>query len=285
MRVVVDAMGSDRAPEPELAGALRAVHARPELSVILVGNGLGSSSHEQIRFVHASQVVTMTDHPAAVFRAKPDSSLRVAVQLVGRGEADAIVSAGNSGAVLAAAVFVLGRAPGVDRPAIVAALPGPRGGRPVILADAGANVDPRPAMVAQFGALGAAYARATLGLSRPRIGLLSNGAEPGKGTELTRAAHALLAELRGAFEYIGYVEGHELFGGTVDVVATDGFTGNVVVKTCEALLDGEAELGGALLAGVTRPVVIAHGRSDEVAMANAILTAARFAASPLALAL
>ncbi len=280
MRVVVDAMGSDRAPEPELAGALRAVRARADLEVILVGDrvSLGAPEHPAIRVVHASQVVTMTDHPAAVFRAKPDSSLRVAMQLLACGDADALVSAGNSGAVLAAAVFVLGRAPGVDRPAIVAALPAPDGRR-VVLADAGANVDPRPAMLAQFGMLGAAYARACYGVARPRVGLLSNGAEPGKGTELTRAAHTLLGQATGAFEYVGYIEGHELF--TVDVVTTDGFTGNVVVKTLEGVLADYASIGGALLAGVTRPVIIAHGRSDALALANAIAMAST--AAPLAL--
>ena len=292
MRVVVDAMGSDGAPGPELAGSLRAVRANADLEVILVGDAArldtalavaGRQSHDAVRVVHASQVVAMVDHPAAVFRAKPDSSLRVAVQLVARGDADVVVSAGHSGAVLATSVFVLGRAPGVDRPAIVAVLPSPNGGRQVVLADAGANVEPRPAMLAQFGALGAAYARTFLGTARPRVGLLSNGAEPGKGTVLTRAAHALLAVATGAFDYVGYVEGHELF--SIDVIATDGFTGNVLVKTCEALLGGYAGIGGALLAGVTQPVVIAHGRSDAVALGNAILAAARFARTPLVVSL
>jgi glycerol-3-phosphate acyltransferase PlsX len=324
VRVVVDAFGSDRAPGPELAGALRAVRASrtgpatAALEVALVGDAarldaelerLGRTPEDAIRVVHAGEVVGMDDHPAQAFRGKPDSSMRVAVNRVAEGDGDAVVSAGNSGAMLAIALFVLGRLPGVDRPAIVTVLPTPTG--PLVLCDAGGNVEPRPSQLAQFGVIAAAYDRAVHGRERPRLGLLSNGAEPGKGTQLTRDAHALLAAARGGFHYVGYVEGSDLFRGAIDCIATDGFTGNVVLKTCEGIAEGMFglvrqelertplvrlgsalvapalrgvarridyhEIGGALLAGVQRPVVIAHGRSDAQAIASAIRAAARFA--------
>ena len=315
MRVVVDAMGSDRAPAPEVAGAVRAARAASSLRITLVGNAarldalLGDELRDQIDVAHASEVVTMHDHPGQAFRQKPDSSMRVAVDRVSRGEGDAVVSAGNSGAMLATALFTLGRLPGIERPAIVTVLPTPSG--PVVLCDAGANVEPKPSHLAQFGVLGAAYDRAVHGRERPRLGLLSNGAEPGKGTPLTREAHAVLSAAAGPFQFIGYVEGSDLFRGVVDVIATDGFTGNVVLKTCEGIAEGlfglvrqelektplarlgsalvapalrglakridYSEIGGALLAGVTKPVVIAHGRSDANAIASAIRAAAQFA--------
>jgi glycerol-3-phosphate acyltransferase PlsX len=211
--------------------------------------------------------------------------------------------------MLAISLFVLGRLDRVERPAIVTALPTPSG--PLVLCDAGANVEPRPAQLAQFGVLGAAYDRVVHGRACPRLGLLANGAEPGKGTALTREAHALLAAARDSFDFVGYVEGSDLFRGVVDVIATDGFTGNIVLKTCEGIAEGlfglvrqelgksslarlgsalvapalrglakridYTEIGGALLAGVTKPVVIAHGRSDAAAMSSAIRAACSFA--------
>jgi phosphate acyltransferase len=350
VRVVVDAMGSDRAPIPEVGGALRAArdHAidvtlvgdvarlRAELrtaeldlarrSTVIATSVTGASADrratdqpaqprkhgrasDRITLVAASQVVTMHDHPGQAFRHKPDSSMRRAVELVAAGQGDAVVSAGNSGAMLAASLFVLGRLPAIERPAIVTALPTPSG--PLVLCDAGANVEPKPAQLAQFGVLGAAYDRVVHGRERPRVGLLSNGSEPGKGTALTREAHALLGAASGPFQFVGYVEASDLFRGLVDVVATDGFTGNVVLKTCEGIAEGlfglirqeldktprarlgatlvgpalrglakridYSEIGGALLAGVNRPAVIAHGRSDATAICSAIHAAARFA--------
>ncbi|HEY4175697.1 MAG TPA: phosphate acyltransferase PlsX [Kofleriaceae bacterium] len=322
MQVVVDAMGSDRAPSPEVAGALRAVRTG-KLTVTLVGDSArleselaraGRTQNDAVTVVHASEVVTMHDHPGQAFRAKPDSSLRVAVQLVADGKGDAVISAGNSGAMLAASIFLLGRLPGVERPAIVTVLPTPSG--PLVLCDAGANTEPKPSHLAQFGVLAAAYDRIVHGRPRPRLGLLANGSEAGKGTPLTRDAYALLAAATDApFHFIGYVEGSDLFRGVVDVVATDGFTGNIVLKTCEGIAEGlfglvraeldkttrsrlgaalvapglrslakridYSEIGGALLAGVARPAVIAHGRSDATAIASAIAAAARFAAHSL----
>lgn len=318
MKVVVDAMGSDRAPNPEVAGALRAVRADASLDVVLVGDASrleaelvseGRTSSDRIEVVHASDVVTMDDHPGKVFRTKPDSSMRVAVDRVATDHGDAVVSAGNSGAMLASCLFVLGRLPGIDRPAIVTVLPTPSG--PLVLCDAGGNTDPKPSQLAQFAIIGAAYDRIVHDRQRPRVGLLSNGAEPGKGTPLTREAHALLAAATGAFHYVGYVEGSDLFRDVVDVIATDGFTGNIVLKTCEGIAEGMfglvrqelertplarlgsalvapalrglarridyTEIGGALLAGVAKPAVIAHGRSDGNAIASAIRAAHQFA--------
>ncbi len=317
MHVAVDAMGSDEAPGPEVVGALHAVRSQ-SVRVTLVGDArtleaallrAGGTTDDRITIVHASEVVTMHDHPAQAFRSKPDSSLRVAVEHVADGRADAVVSAGNSGATLVCALFVLGRLPGIERPAIVTVLPTPSG--PLVLCDAGANVEPKASQLAQFGILGAAYDRVVHGRERPRLGLLSNGAEPGKGTPLTREANDLLAAATGNFQYLGYVEGSDLFRGVVDVIATDGFTGNIVLKTCEGIAEGMfglvrqelertplarlgsalvapalhnvakridyTEIGGALLAGVTRPAVIAHGRSDANAMCSAIRAASQFA--------
>ena len=319
MKVVVDAMGSDAAPGPEVAGALRAVQALP-ISVELVGDGprleaelARHGQSDRVTVVHAPSVVTMHDQPAQAFRNKPDSSMRVAVTRVHDGLADAVVSAGNSGAMLACAVFVMGRLPNVERPAIVTVLPTPSG--PLVLCDSGANVEPKASMLAQFGVLAAAYDRVVHGRERPRLGLLANGSESGKGTALTREAHELLLAAHGNFQYVGYVEGSDLFRGVVDAIATDGFTGNVVLKTCEGIAEGlfglvkqelertplarlgsalvapalhnlakridYTEIGGALLAGVTGPAVIAHGRSDANAIASAIRAAARFAETKL----
>ena len=312
--IALDAMGGDHAPEPEIAGALAAVAERP-IEVVLVGDEarlteMLRGAPAAIRTRHASEIVTMDDHPAQAFRRKRDSSLRRAVEMVHEGAADALVSAGNSGAVLASSLLVLGRMSQIDRPAIATAIPAPSG--PVVLCDAGANVEVKPGMLAQFGLIAACYHRAVYGTRRPRVGLLSNGAEPGKGTELTRAAHALLERAESPlFHYVGYVEGSDLFRGAVDAIATDGFTGNILLKTCEGIAEAifglvraelasdlrtrtgaalvapalrrlaqrvdYAETGGALLAGVNGTVVLCHGRSDATAIKNAILAADDFA--------
>lgn len=247
MIIALDSLGGDNAPGPEVAGAVAAVR-ESNVEVILVGDRarvehelerVGARGERGISIEHAAEVVTMDDHPGEVFRKKRQSSLRLATELVKAGRAQALVSAGNSGAVLSHALFVLGRTTGVERPAIATAFPTPHG--PFTLCDVGANVDVKPSMLAQFAVLGAAYDRVVHGRARPRVGLLSNGGEPGKGTELTRAAHALVeaaaARPGAAFSFIGYVEGSDLWRGTVDVVATDGFTGNVVLKVCEGVAD------------------------------------------------
>jgi glycerol-3-phosphate acyltransferase PlsX len=313
-------MGGDHAPAPEVAGAVAAVRAGG-VEVVLVGDEgrirlelerIGAAGVAGLRVWHASEVVTMDDQPGQAFRQKKDSSMRVAFDLVARGEAGAVVSAGNSGALLSHAVFVLRRLPGCERPGIVTVFPTPTG--TLVLCDMGANVEVLPPMLAQFGVLGACYDRILHGRARPRVGLLSNGSEASKGTELTRDAHALLRAAAdnpaAAFDYVGYVEGSDVFNGVCDVVATDGFTGNVVLKISEgvatavfrmvkarlgaslrgqlagalarpALLDLKkiidySETGGALLLGVRGVVMICHGRSDEIAIMNAVKASDRF---------
>jgi glycerol-3-phosphate acyltransferase PlsX len=318
--VAVDAMGGDGAPGPEVQGALEAVRQRLA-RVVLVGDearvrrALGASADvEGLRVVHASEVITMTDHPGQAARGKRDSSMRVAFELARRGEADAVVSAGNSGAFLASGLFVMKRVAGVDRPGVATSLPTEK--EPCALLDMGANVDCRPRHLAQFAVLGAAYARLRHGRIRPRVGVLSNGEESVKGTELTRATHALLAEARSDdFTYLGYVEGKDVFTGMCDVVVTDGFTGNVLLKTAEGvgrfvlqlvkrevqrgtwsrlgalLLRGAFrrlrrtvdydEHGGAPLLGLDGVAVLCHGRSSPKAIKNGIGVAASLAGAGL----
>jgi glycerol-3-phosphate acyltransferase PlsX len=322
--VALDALGTDQAPGVEIEGAVAAVRERGA-RVVLVGDearlraALRAAGAEAlgIEVRHASQVVSMHDAPAVVVRKKTDSSMRVCFDLVKRGEAAAVVSAGHSGAMLACGLFVLKRLPKVERPAIVTTFPTPVG--PCALLDMGANVECKPRALAQFAVLGAVYARILHRKPRPRVGLLANGAEDHKGTELTRESHALLervAKLPGGsdFDYVGYVEGRDIFAG-VDVVVTDGFTGNVVLKTVEgtamaifdllrrsveqsrraqagallmrpvfkdlkALMD-YAEYGGAPLVGVDGVVMVCHGSSNAKAIKNAIFAADRFVAAGL----
>lgn len=330
--IAVDAMGADHAPHPEVAGAVAAVREVP-VDVVLVGDEavlraellrIGASDTltpgphgPRVRIQHASEVVTMDDAPSHAYRKKRDSSMRVAFDLVHAGEADAVVSAGNSGAMLSHALFVLGRLPGVERPGIVTVFPTPTG--TLVLCDVGANVEIKPSMLAQFAVLGACYDHVVHGHDRPRVGVLSNGTEASKGTELTRAADALLRRMAASpgagFRYVGYVEGSNLLTGAVDVVATDGFTGNVLLKLGEGMAEAllrmvkgalgrslrgrlggaivapvlrelkrsidYAETGGALLAGVAGVVTICHGRSDVVAIKNAIKVSHRFARTAL----
>lgn len=325
-------MGADRAPDVEIEGVLAALR-EADLEVILVGDeprlrALLDRRAPQMREVserlalrHAPEVVTMDDPPAVAVRQKKQSSMRLCFDLVKAKEADALVSAGNSGAMLACGLFVLGRLPGVDRPAIVTTFPTVRG--QCALLDMGANVDPRPSVLAQFAVMGSVYARLRHRKPRPRVGLLSNGSEEHKGTALTRETHALLerASLPGAdgdaeFDYVGPVEGRDIFKGDVDVVVTDGFTGNVLLKGCEGAVEAlfgmvraevegssplvklgallmrpalrrlwmrtdSSETGGAPLFGVEGVALICHGGSDARAIKNAILVAREFAHTSL----
>jgi glycerol-3-phosphate acyltransferase PlsX len=322
-RIAVDAMGSDAAPRVELEGVLAAVRARG-VQVTLVGDeprlraGLAALGADEKRdpivIRHAPDVITMHDAPSMAVKQKKQSSMRVCFDLVKAGEADAVVSAGNSGAMMACGLFVLGRLPGVERPAIVTTFPTKAG--ECALLDMGANIDPKPSVLAQFAVLGSVYARLLHGKARPKVGLLSNGSEDHKGTPLTRDAHQLLTRPDphgdADFTYVGYVEGRDIFRGEVDVVVTDGFTGNVVLKSVEgaaeaimdmvreevtrsgllsklgaAMMKGAlkrlrkrtdyAEHGGAPLLGVDGVALICHGGSSAVAMKNAVFVADRFA--------
>jgi glycerol-3-phosphate acyltransferase PlsX len=304
-------MGGDHAPGAIVEGALQAVEEH-NVPVILVGDEdsirielerLGKEESESLVIRHATERIEMGESPIAAIRGKPDSSMRVALQLVKSGEANAVVSAGNSGAMLALAVTTLGTLKGVDRPAIVTAIPAV-GGYTCLL-DAGANTECKPLHFVQFAIMGEVYARLVRGIPSPRVGVLSNGEEDSKGTDLTRLAHAMLKKAH--LNYIGYVEGRDLNNGRVDVIVTDGFTGNVALKSLEgfahffqgqlrtlftaswkgklsyllirdALTDLRAsfdpsEVGGAPLLGTDGLAIIAHGASSPKAMKNAIRVA------------
>jgi phosphate acyltransferase len=301
IRVAVDAMGGDRAPEEVVAGALEA--RSDAIEPILVGpSGLDTAGLE---LVEATDTIGMHEKPADAVRAKPESSLVVACRLVGKGRAEGVVSAGNTGAMLTASLLELRRIRGVHRPAIAVPIPARRG--PSVLLDAGANADARADHLLQFAHMGSVFAQEILGVEEPEVRLLSIGEEAEKGNHLTLEAHELLAasDLR----FGGNVESHGLLGGAADVVVTDGFTGNVCLKllegTIKTLLDALREeivatprgklggllirpaasrlrerldpdtYGGAYLLGVRGLVVIAHGNSSRRAIANAIRLAAR----------
>ena len=312
-------MGGDLAPAVTVEGALRA-HRERGLQVLLVGDEqrlkielrrLGAGETE-LRVHHASEVVEMDEQPGQALRKKKDSSLKVCFDLVAAKEVDGMVSAGNSGAVLAGGLFVLGRLDGVDRPCIGGSLPTVKGR--AVLVDMGANVECTPEQIVQFALMGEVYARKVLGVARPKVGVVANGEEEGKGTDLTRKAAAALRQ-DPEIEFRGYVEGKDVFSGDFDVIATDGFTGNVLLKTAEgavwafgqllkrqiqsstvasagALLLGPAleqvrkrvdyeEIGGAPLLGVHGVAMIAHGRSTARAILNALSAAELFAQKQL----
>jgi glycerol-3-phosphate acyltransferase PlsX len=313
--IAVDAMGGDHAPKPEVDGAIRAVKSL-DVKVILVGredivrrelaqhDGCGSLP---IEIQHASEHITMEDSAAKAVRSKRDSSLRVASRLVRDGIAQGFVSAGNTGAIMATAKMVQGVVPGVDRPALTGVFP-TLPGTPAVMVDVGANVDCSPRMLAQFAVMGEIYSRVILHKRNPRVGLLSIGEEENKGNEMTRAATPLLKSL--AINFIGNVEGGDVYTGKADVIVCDGFTGNVALKVSEGLVEmimgmlresleatitrkigyvlsraaftdfkrrvDYSEYGGGPLLGVKGVCIICHGRSNANAMKNAIRVAAEF---------
>ena len=301
-RVAVDAMGGDRAPEEVVAGALEA--AGDGIEPILFGPvGLETGG---LDLVETTQVIAMEEKPAEAVRGKPDSSLVAACHAVGEGNADAVVSAGTTGAMLAACFLELRRLPGVARPAIAVVIPAKRG--PSVLIDSGANADARPEHLLQFAHMGSVFAEDVLEVRDPQVRLLSIGEEPEKGNQLTLEAHALLAGADG-LNFAGNTESRDLLVGTADVVVCDGFTGNVVLKLTEGTIKAVLEelkeeivasrrgrvggllirpaarglrqrldpetYGGAYLLGLRGLAVIAHGNSSRRAIANAIRLAAR----------
>jgi phosphate acyltransferase len=306
VRVAIDGMGGDHAPQQVVEGAAQAAH---ELDVDVAVVGIPErvqrllDAHPKLRFVPASQVIEMDDHPAQAVRSKTDSSMSVCARLCRQGEAQAWVSAGNSGGILAAALFLQGRIRGVDRPALGTVLP--TSGQPAYFLDVGANVDSRPDYLVQFAQMGTVYAERVLGRTQPTVGLLSNGEEDGKGDERVRETTVRLR--RTSINFVGNVEPKDVLGGKVDVVVADGFVGNVAIKMAEATaelvfrtmrdeiprtLRGKAggllirsgvsrirarmdwrEFGGAPLLGIDGVAVVAHGRSDALAIKNAIRTA------------
>jgi len=314
IRIAVDAMGGDFAPAAEVAGAVKACQDWG-CDVILVGDQAlleaelrkHATANLKIAVQHASQVVGMHDSASDAVRKKKDSSVRVAFELVKQGQAHAVVSTGNSGATMAAGMVVLKRVKGIDRPAIGTLLPNAK--NMTLVLDMGANVDCKPLNLQQFAIMGNLYMRHVAGINTPRIGLLSNGEEEKKGTELTRETHRLLRET--PLNYIGNVEGGDVFNGTLDVVVCDGFVGNVLLKVAEglaitmtgmlrqeiesrflsrlgALLSRDAfrafkkrvdpsEYGGAPLMGLAGTGVVCHGKASPLAVAIAIRQAHEFA--------
>lgn len=256
VKIAVDAMGGDRAPDAVVEGAILAA-ADLDVEIVLVGRpevieprlARRGTDRSRIRVVPATETVLMDESPSTALR-KRDSSLKVAYELMRGGDVQAVVSAGNSGAMMALGMFVVGTLPQVDRPAIAVVLPTP--GRGTIIIDAGANVDCKPRQLVQFGVMGSIYSQEVLGVARPRVGVLSNGEEESKGNDLTRAASEQLAQT--ALNYIGYVEGRDLFTEKVDVVVCDGFTGNVALKT----LEGLAGYVGRMLKGAFRETALAR---------------------------
>ncbi|HJR54653.1 MAG TPA: phosphate acyltransferase PlsX [Gemmatimonadota bacterium] len=313
MRIAVDAMGGDHAPHRPVAGALAALaEGGRDFEIVLVGDESQlapllprESPFEYLSVLHAPEVIGMEESPAAALRRKRRSSIAEGIALQKRGLADAFVSAGNTGAVMAAALTSLGRIQGLARPAIVVVFP--TQAEPCAVLDAGANAECKPHHLAQFALMGHVYAVEILGRATPRIGLLSIGEEAGKGNDLTVAAHALLAE--SGLDFVGNVEGRDVLRGAVDVVVTDGFTGNVLLKFGESFADflasevrrevsadpraalgawlmkpafqrlqrriDYAEYGGAPLLGVDGTVIICHGGSSVKAFRNAILLTRR----------
>ena len=310
MRIILDAMGSDRHPEPELHAAVEAARLFGD-EIILVGKEdvlrprleALNPDGAPVRIVHAPEVLEMTDKPARSARTKAQNSMAVGMELLKAGEGDAFVTAGNTGGAMANALFRLGRIRGVKRPALATRFP-TRKGYCVVL-DIGANAECKPEYLLQFAVMGSVYAERLLGVQNPRVGLLSNGEEAGKGNDLVKATYPLL-ETSG-LNFIGNVEGNELFGGEADVVVTDGFTGNVLLKASEAvtkllvdvlkenlmastrtklgallakpafdalkgMLDPE-EIGAAPLLGINGLVFVGHGRSDARALLSAIRAA------------
>lgn len=310
MRIVLDGMGSDAHPDPEIQAAIQAADLFGD-EIYLVGNEalikprLASAAGDtsKVRLIHAAEVLEMEDKPAENARRKSDTSMAVGIDMLKANEADAFVTAGNTGGAMATALLRLGRIRGVKRPALTALFP-VRGGYAVVL-DIGANAECRPEYLVQFALMGSIYAEKVLGNTNPRVGLLSNGEEAGKGNELVKETHPLLID--SGINFIGNVEGKELFGGQVDVCVTDGFTGNILLKSSEAVarlivdmlreelmastrtqlgallakpaftkirsLMDPGEVGAAPLLGINGLVFVGHGRSDARALVNGVRVA------------
>ena len=310
MKIALDAMGGDNAPEVTVAGAMRAAREFP-IEIILVGQREAveqSLSHypqrpPNLSVLHAAEVIGMDESPASSIRKKRESSISVGVELLKSKQADAFVSAGNTGAVVAASTLLVGLLPGIERPGIAILLPGVKGD--TLLIDVGANIDPKPLHLLQYALMGEVYMRYVLGKNRPTVGLLNVGEEETKGTDFIKETYGML-EASGV-NFVGNVEGHDIFSGEFDVIVCDGFAGNVAIKTAESLARAVnillkrslaaspitrlgawlardaflklrqevdyAEHGGAPLLGVDGVSIIAHGGSGGKAIKNAIRVA------------
>ncbi|MBB4823965.1 glycerol-3-phosphate acyltransferase PlsX [Sporosarcina luteola] len=305
MIIALDGMGGDHAPKEIIAGALQSLRAFDDIHIHIYGDEKAMApfleTHDRLRVIPCSEKIEADDEPVRTIRRKKDASMVRMAQAVKDGEADACVSAGNTGALMAAGLFIVGRIEGIDRPALSPTLP-TLDGKGFVLLDVGANSDAKPAHLGQYAVMGSIYAEKVRGISSPRVGLLNIGTEEGKGNELTKAAFDILAEA--PIHFVGNVEARDLLEGAADVIVTDGFTGNMVLKTIEGtasgffsmlkgvygasfkskfsavlIKDGLRELkhkmdyteyGGAGLFGLAAPVIKAHGSSNANAILNAI---------------
>jgi len=317
MRLAIDAMGGDHAPEEIVAGAIEAVQEMDDLEITLIGDEARIkpllSNDRNIRIIHTEEVITSDDEPARAVRKKKNASLVLMAQEVKEGRADACISAGNTGALMTAGLFVVGRIKGIDRPALCPTFP-TADGKGFLLLDVGANVDAKPQHLQQYAIMGSVYAEKVRGIEKPTVGLLNVGTEAGKGNELTKKAFSLLQEA--PVHFIGNVEARDLLEGAADVVVTDGFSGNIALKTIEgtaltvfSLLKGTltsslksklaagliksdllelknkldySEYGGAALFGLAAPVIKAHGSSKRRAILNAIKQARHMSENQIA---
>ncbi|MCI8525842.1 MAG: phosphate acyltransferase PlsX [Oscillospiraceae bacterium] len=324
MRIIIDAMGGDNAPGEIVAGVLRAARMA-DMELVLVGRGAEvlealkekgvTNLPKGMEIANAEDVVDMHDDPATVIRKRRDSSLVVGLRMLADGKGDAFISAGSTGAVLTAATLIVKRIPGIRRAALAPVLPTAAG--KCVLVDCGANAECTPEFLLQFGCMGSFFAQRTLGIEKPRVGLLNIGAEDSKGTDLQRAAYGMLQRLseRGGIHFIGNIEGRDVMLGGADVVVSDGFSGNILLKSIEgtgkfmsdqlkglfmrnagtklaALLCKQGirdlkrlmdyrEVGGTPFLGITKPIVKAHGSSDALAISNAVRQAAEAVSSGL----
>jgi glycerol-3-phosphate acyltransferase PlsX len=320
MKIALDAMGGDHAPQVTVEGAIETLKEHTDIEIILVGDtsriekelqGKKRFPKDRLHLRHASEVISMDESPSYALRRKKDSSIKRAIELHKAGEAQAVVSAGHSGVAMASALFILGKVPGVDRPAIAASLPTLK--KPFVLIDAGANVDCKPSNILEFAYMGVAYYRSVFSIDQPRVALLSIGEEDTKGNELTKDAFRLLKA--SGLNFKGNIEGKDLFIGEADVIVCDGFIGNIVLKLSEGLAEvimkmlkreisdistgriayllmkpalrrfkkktDYAEYGGAPLLGINGTCIISHGRSSAKAIKNAILVASNLAKAGL----
>ncbi|MFC3882610.1 phosphate acyltransferase PlsX [Bacillus songklensis] len=305
MRIAIDAMGGDNAPKEIIAGAAKAIQHFPDLHITLIGHEEQIKQHlqssERVDIIHTEEVIEATDEPVRAVRRKKNASMVLMANEVKEGRADACISAGNTGALMTAGLFVVGRIEGIERPALAPTLP-TLDGKGFLMLDVGANVDAKPTHLLQYAIMGAIYAEKVRGITNPRVGLLNVGTEDKKGNDLTKQTFQLLKEAN--LNFAGNVESRDLLNGVADVVVTDGFTGNIALKTIEgtalsifSMLKAEltssfkskmaaavlkpqlkglkskmdySEYGGAGLFGLKAPVIKAHGSSDATAVFNAV---------------
>jgi len=301
MKIALDAMGGDFAPQAAVAGALLAAEQLTgRATIVLIGQEAAvrplleaaGPAGAALEFVPATQIIDMAEHPAKAFQQKPDSSIAVGYKLLLAGEVEAFCSAGNTGAMLVGAMFTVKAVPGVLRPAIANFLPKLDNDFGILL-DVGANAECKPEMLEQFGELGSLYAQHVLGIARPQVGLMNLGEEEGKGTTVTQAAHQLL-KANPHIEFVGNIEGRDLFNGKADVIVCDGFTGNVILKMAESIydvMDGKRihdpffdkfnyeAVGGSPILGINDNAIIGHGRSTPRAIGNMLVQGYNMATS------